>query len=115
RYGSTARAGRQTVANQYLFAYGSAGGTGLAQRSGDQSFVTVLNPGTSPISATVVAQFYDAAGHALGTTSVAVAPGTRQTINANAVVHNASSIYATVLTASSTFVAEKLQYYVGSR
>jgi hypothetical protein len=114
KYGSTAKAGLQTVANQYLFAYGSAGGTGLAQRAGDQSFVTVLNPGISPISATVVAQFYDVAGHALGTTSVAVAPGTRQTINANAVVHNTSGIYATVLTSSSPFVAEKPQYYGGS-
>src|SRR5205807_8954853 len=56
KYGSTAKAGLQSVANQYLFAYGSAGGAGLPQRSGDQSFVPVLNPGVAPSSATVVAQ-----------------------------------------------------------
>jgi hypothetical protein len=114
KYGSTAKAGIQTVANQYLFAYGSSGGTGLAQQSGDQSFVTVLNPGTSPLSATVVAQFFDVNGKSLGTASIAVAPGTRQTINANAVVHNTSGVYATLLTSTSPFVAEKPQYYGGS-
>ncbi len=114
KYGSTAKAGLQTVATQYLFAYGSAGGTGLAQRPGDQSFVTVLNPGTSPVAATVVAQFYDAAGHNLGASSVQVAPGTRQTINANAAVRNTAGIYATVLTSSSPFVAEKPEYFGGS-
>lgn len=114
KYGSTAKAGLQTVANQYLFAYGSAGGTGLTQQQGDQSFVTVLNPGTSPISATVVAQFFDATGNSLGTASIAVAPGTRQTINANSVVHNTASVYSTLLTSTSPFVAEKPQYYGGS-
>lgn len=114
KYGSTAKAGIQTTANQYLFAYGSAGGSGLAQQPGDQSYVTVLNPGTSPVSATVLAQFYDATGHSLGTTSVQVAPGTRQTINANTVVHNTGGIYSTVLTSSSPFVAEKPQYIGGN-
>ena len=114
KYGSTAKAGIQTVGNQYLFAYGSAGGTGLAQRPGDQSFVTVLNPGTSPVSATVVAQFYDALGRSIGATSLAVAPGTRETLNANQAVSNTASIYATVLTSASPFVAEKPQYFGGS-
>lgn len=114
KFGSTAKAGLQTVANQYLFAYGSAGGSGLAQRPGDQSFVTILNPGTSPIPATVVAQFYDVAGKSLGTASVSVAAGTRQTIAADAAVNNTASIYATVLTSSSPFVAEKPQYFGGS-
>jgi len=114
KYGSTAKAGIQTVGNQYIFAYGSAGGTGLAQRPGDQSFVTVLNPGTSPVSATVVAQFYDALGRSIGSTSLAVAPGTRETLNANQAVSNTASIYATVLTSASPFVAEKPQYFGGS-
>lgn len=114
KFGSTAKAGLQTVANQYLFAYGSAGGSGLAQRPGDQSYVTILNPGTSPIPATVVAQFYDATGKSLGTASVTVAAGTRQTIDANAATKNTSGIYATVLTSSSPFVAEKPQYFGGS-
>jgi len=114
KYGSTAKAGIQTVANQYLFAYGSAGGSGQAQQPGDQSYVTVLNPSTSPVSATIVAQFYDVNGRSLGTASLVVAPGTRQTINANAVVNNTSGVYATILTSSSPFVAEKPQYYGGS-
>jgi len=114
KYGSTAKAGIQTVGNQYIFAYGSAGGTGLAQSPGDQSFVTVLNPGTSPVSSTIVAQFYDALGRSIGSTSLAVAPGTRETINANQVVSNTASIYATILTSASPFVAEKPQYFGGS-
>jgi len=114
KYGSTAKAGIQTVGNQYIFAYGSAGGTGLAQRPGDQSFVTVLNPGTSPVSATIVAQFYDALGRDIGSTSLAVAPGTRETLNANQAVSNTASIYATMLTSASPFVAEKPQYFGGS-
>jgi len=114
KYGSTAKAGIQTVGNQYIFAYGSAGGTGLAQSPGDQSFVTVLNPGTSPVSSTIVAQFYDALGRSIGSTSLAVAPGTRETINANQAVSNTASIYATVLTSASPFVAEKPQYFGGS-
>jgi len=114
KYGSTAKAGIQTVGNQYIFAYGSAGGTGLAQRPGDQSFVTVLNPGTSPVSATIVAQFYDALGRNIGSTSLAVAPGTRETLNANQAVSNTASIYGTVLTSASPFVAEKPQYFGGS-
>jgi len=114
KYGSTAKAGIQTVGNQYLFAYGSAGGAGLAQRPGDQSFVTVLNPGTSPVSSTIVAQFYDALGRNIGSTSLAVAPGTRETLNANQAVSNTASIYATVLTSASPFVAEKPQYFGGS-
>ncbi len=114
KYGSTAKAGIQTVGNQYIFAYGSAGGTGLAQRPGDQSFATILNPGVSPVSATVVAQFYDATGKSLGSSSIAVAPGTRETINANAAVSNTASIYATILTSASPFVAEKPQYFGGS-
>ncbi len=114
KYGSTAKAGIQTVANQYLFAYGSAGGNGPAQQPGDQSYVTVLNPSASPVSATIVAQFYDVNGHGLGTASLVVAPGTRQTVNANAVVNNTAGVYATILTSSSPFVAEKPQYYGGS-
>jgi len=114
KYGSTAKAGIQTVGNQYIFAYGSAGGTGLAQSPGDQSFVTVLNPGTSPVSSTIVAQFYDALGRNIGSTSLAVAPGTRETLNANQAVSNTASIYATVLTSASPFVAEKPQYFGGS-
>jgi len=114
KYGSTAKAGIQTVGNQYIFAYGSAGGAGLAQRPGDQSFVTVLNPGTSPVSSTIVAQFYDALGRNIGSTSLAVAPGTRETLNANQAVSNTASIYATVLTSASPFVAEKPQYFGGS-
>jgi len=114
KYGSTAKAGIQTVGNQYIFAYGSAGGAGLAQRPGDQSFVTVLNPGTSPVSSTIVAQFFDALGRNIGSTSLAVAPGTRETLNANQAVSNTASIYATVLTSASPFVAEKPQYFGGS-
>jgi len=114
KYGATAKAGLQTVGNQVIFAYGSAGGTGRAQQAGDQSFVTVLNPGASPVSATVVAQFYDAAGKSLGSTSLAVGPGSRETLNANQVVSNTASIYATILTSASPFVAEKPQYYGGS-
>lgn len=113
KYGSTAKAGIQTLANQYYFAYGSAGGSGLAQRKGDQSYVTILNPDLTTTRATVVAQFYTASGHLLGATSVDVAPRTRQTINANAIVGNTSSIYATVLTSASPFVAEKPQYFGG--
>ncbi|MCA1598266.1 MAG: hypothetical protein LC769_04470, partial [Chloroflexi bacterium] len=89
-------------------------GLGRAQRPGDQSFVTVLNPGTSPVSAAVVAQFYDALGRNIGSTSLAVAPGTRETLNANQAVSNTASIYATVLTSASPFVAEKPQYFGGS-
>lgn len=114
KYGSTAKAGIQTVGNQAIFAYGSAGGTGLAQHPGDQSFATILNPGASPVSATVVAQFYDATGKSLGSSSIAVAPGTRETINANGAVSNTASIYATILTSASPFVVEKPQYFGGS-
>lgn len=73
KFGSTAKAGIHTLAGRYYFAFGSAGGSGLAQRPGDQSFVTVLNPDVSTAPATVTAQFFDAGGHSLGTTSVVVA------------------------------------------
>ncbi len=114
KFGSTAKAGIQTVATQYLFAYGSSGGSGPARTPDDQSFVTVLNPGASPVAATVIAQFYDVAGRSLGMASVTVAPGTRQTINVNAVTNNVDGIHSTVLTSASPFVAEQPQYYGGS-
>ena len=113
KFGSTAQAGIMTAGNQYLFAYGSAGGGGLAQRADDQSEITVLNPDLSPMSSTVEAQFTDDLGRTLGVTSVVVGPGTRQTIDANAVVSDTSRIYSTLLTSSSPFVAEKAQYLGG--
>lgn len=114
KFGSTSKAGIQTLSTQYYFAFGSAGGTGLAQRSGDQSFVTVLTPDLATASAKITAQFFDAAGHGLGSTSVEVAPGTRQTINVNKVIGSTSTVYATVLSSSTPFVAEKPQYFGGS-
>ncbi len=113
KFGSTAQAGVMTAGNQYLFAYGSTGGNGLAQRTDDRSEIVVLNPGLSPMSSTVEAQFTDDLGRTLGVTSVVVGPGTRQTIDANAVVGDTSRIYSTLLTSSSPFVAEKAQYLGG--
>ena len=66
-----------------------------------------------PPAATVIAQFYDVTGRSLGTASVTVAPGTRQTINVNAVTNNVDGIHSTVLTSASPFVAEQPQYYGG--
>lgn len=114
KFGSTASPGVQTAASQYVFAYGSSGGTGLAQSAGDQSFITVLNPNTASNSTTVTAQFYDTKGNLIGTASTTVAGGTRQTIRINSVLKNYVGIYSTVLSASSPFVAEKPQYYGGS-
>ena len=113
KFGSTAQAGIMTAGNQYMFAYGSAGGNGLAQRTDDQSEIVVLNPGVSPMSSTVEAQFTDDLGRTLGVTSVVVGPGARQTVDANAVVRDTSRIYSTLLTSSSPFVAEKAQYLGG--
>ncbi len=110
KFGSTAQAGIMTAGNQYLFAYGSTGGNALAQRTDDRSEIVVLNPALSPMSATVEAQFTDDLGRTLGVTSVVVGPGTRQTVDANAVVRDTSRVYSTLLTSSSPFVAEKAQY-----
>lgn len=114
KFGSTTQAGIMTAGNQRIFAYGSAGGEGPAQRLDDRSAITVLNPGVSSMEAKVVAQFTDSLGRTLGVTSVVVGPGTRQTIDANAIVSDTSRVYSTLLTSSSPFVAEKEQYLGGS-
>ncbi len=114
KFGATTKPGIQTPATQYFFAFGSAGGKGLAQQPGDQSFVTILNPDLAKQPASVTAQFYDAQGRGMGSTTVSVAPGTRRTINANTIVGQTSSVYATVLTSALPFVAERPQYFGGS-
>ena len=113
KFGSTVSSGITGPSTTLRLAYGTSGGAGP---TGDQDFITLLNPSTSGNPVQVTASFADAAGHALGTSAtVTVSPGTRQTIIANNYLGAAPvAAFSTVLTATGPIEAESAQYFGGS-
>jgi hypothetical protein len=113
KFGSTVSAGISAPAIALHFGYGSSGGSGP---TGDQDFITLLNPNTSGSPVQVTASFTSAAGIAIGTpATVTVNPGTRQTIIANNSLGTAAVPgFSVSLTATGPIEAESAQYFRGS-
>ena len=126
KFGSTVAGGIPTTAAGSTFSipYGTSGGSsagtgGRINPLTDQEYITLLNPSTSGGSVHVTASFYDASGKAITSTtpiSATVAPGTRQTILANAGVGTGAAGPFSVLLQGSggSFIAEGAQYFGGS-
>jgi hypothetical protein len=113
KFGSTVSSGIAAPSTALRFAFGSSSGAGP---TGNQDFITLLNPSTTGNPVQVTASFSDAAGHPVGTAAtVSVAPGTRQTIIANnALGAGAVSAFSVSLTATGPIEAESAQYFSGS-
>ncbi len=121
KFGSTVSQGSATATSQARFAFGSSGGSapdihGVAQAVGDQDYITVMNPSSQPGSIQVVANFSDAAGHAIGQPVVVnVASGTRATIVANVALGSAAvGPFSVSVNGTGPFFAESAQYFGGS-
>ena len=122
KYGSTVSLGQTGPSRHLRLAYGSSGGAqpvdGTLQAIGDQDYITLLNPSTNlaaaPVQVTV--GFSDSSGHTLGqAVVVSVAPGTRQTVGANATIGSrVAGPFSVSVNASGPVVAESAQYYGGS-
>ena len=110
KFGADTKPGVPTAGRSYQFAYTSVA-------SGDQPFLTVLNPAglTAPAAAsvTILAAYSDATGRVVGQVSQAVASGQRITVTPPATVSTTLAL-ATTLTASGPVVAEQAQYVGGS-
>ena len=113
KFGSTVSSGIGAPATALRFAFGSSGGAGP---TGNQDFITLLNPNTSGNAVQVTATFSDAAGHPVGTSAtVSVSPGTRQTIIANNFLGTSTvPVFSVSLTATGPIEAESAQYFGGS-
>jgi len=121
KFGSTVNSGITTPSTQLRIAYASSGGTaanstGVVTAAGNQEFITLLNPSTAGNPVQVTATFFGANGSSIGqAASVAVAPGTRQTIIANTALGAAAvSQFSVVLNATGPIEAESAQYFNGS-
>ena len=122
KYGSIVSLGQTDPARHLRLAYGSSGGAqpmdGTLQAIGDQDYITLLNPSTNlaaaPVQVTV--GFSDSNGHTLGQpVVVSVAPGTRQTVGANATIGSrVAGPFSVSVSANAPVVAESAQYYGGS-
>ena len=119
KFGSTVSSGAPAAANQLNIAYGSSGGTatdaqGALRPSGDQQFITLLNPSTSGAPVQVTANFAGPTGQQAGLPlPISVAPGTRKTIIANTAL-NAAGPFTVSLSANAPIQAEAAQYFGGS-
>ena len=119
KFGATVSSGIAAPATHLYLAYGSSGGLatgGTPQATGNQAFITLLNPTIGGATVQVTATFFGADGQQLGTPQlVSVAPGTRQTIVVNPVLGAAAvTPYSAVLNATGPIEAEAAQYYGGS-
>ncbi len=113
KFGSTVSSGIGAPATALRFAFGSSGGAGP---TGNQDFITLLNPSSSGNPVQVTASFSDAGGHPVGTSAtVSVSPGTRQTIIANNFLGAGTvPVFSVSLTATGPIEAESAQYFGGS-
>jgi hypothetical protein len=117
KFGATVSGGVITSGTHLRLAFASSGGLdATGNMKGNQAFLTVLNPAASGPAIKVVATFYDAAGHGIGSPAVVtVSPSTRQTIDGNKALGSAVvSDYSVELTASGVIAVESAQYYDGS-
>jgi hypothetical protein len=110
KFGSTVSSGFTTPANELRIAYGSSA------PGGDQSFITILNPGAQTAPITVTATLTGAAGSTIGHLStVSLTAGTRKTIAASTLLGNQrSSPFSVLLQATGPIDAEEAQYFGGS-
>jgi len=99
-YGLTTRAGINVAASSWLFAEGSTA-------NHFETFLTILNPGTT--TAHVTARFYGRTGAPLGSRTMTVAGLSRANIKLNDLV-DASGIASTVL-ADQPIVVERPEYF----
>ena len=123
KFGATVSGGLPPASDQLRIGAGFSGGTttdsrGRSQPSGDQEYVTLLNPNLGGKDASVTVGFNDAAGRALGNgLTVSVPPGTRQTVGANAAIGaRAAGPFSVTLSAADkvSIQAEAAQYFGGS-
>ena len=99
-YGETARAGGNVAATSWLLAEG-------ATANGFQTFLSVLNPGNSRASVTVM--FYGRGGRALAVRTMTMAPRSRGALLYNKVV-NGSGI-AAMVQSSQPVIVERPEYF----
>jgi hypothetical protein len=125
KYGASSKAGMTGAAKQYFFAYGSSTGataanaTTTAQKTNDESYVTVINPapivnGVPPSDATVLVSFFGATGTPLGSKSITVSPQTRETVVVNNVIAPVAGPFYTVVSSDQPIFVEHPQYLGGS-
>ena len=120
KFGATAAIGVVTPATQWRVPFGSSGGgsklaSGSVQSTGDQHYITLLNPNAgSAVQVTVL--FNDAAGQALSApVTLSIASGTRQTVVSNGVIGTApANPFSAAISATLPVVAEAVQYFAGS-
>jgi hypothetical protein len=120
KFGATVSSGITVPSTQWRIPFGSSGGgtvlsNGKVQNSGDEHYVTILNP-TTGSSVQVTASYADASGHPLGQSkTITIAGGTRQTIISNGVVGaGAVSPFSVALGATGPIAVEGAQYFGGS-
>ncbi len=113
--GMTLSSSRRSLRIPFADSGGTAPGKG-PQPTGNQAFIALLNPNSSGPAVTVTAGFADALGQRLGRPVVIkVAPGTRRTVGANAVVGSgAIAPFSMALSATGPIEAESAQYFGGS-
>jgi hypothetical protein len=113
--GMALSSGRHSLRIPFAGSGGTAPGKG-SQPIGDQAFIALLNPNPSGRTVTVTAGFADALGQRLGKPVVVkVAPGTRQTVGANAAVGSRPiAPFSVALSATGPIEAESAQYFGGS-
>jgi hypothetical protein len=113
KFGSTVATGIASGSTTLHLAFGASGGQGP---TGDQAFITLLNPATTGNPVQVTATFADATGKSIGSPATAtVSPGTRQTIIANNYVGSGKvPAFSVSLVATGPIEAESAQYFSGS-
>ena len=99
-YGATAKLGTNTPATSWIFAEGTT-------TTRFQTFLTILNPNTTP--ARVTASFYGQTGGSLGSRTIIVSGLSRANIKLNDFLH-ASGI-ASVVTSNLPVVVERPEYF----
>jgi hypothetical protein len=99
-FGLTTRAGTNTPATSWLFAEGTT-------TTRFQTFLTILNPNTTP--ALVTASFFGQTGGSLGSKTIAVAGLSRANLKLNDFLH--ASGVATVVTSNLPVVVERPEYF----
>ena len=123
KFGATVSGGLPPASDQLRIGTGFSGGSttgtrGQAQPTGDQEYVTLLNPNLAGKAASVTVGFNDDAGRALGDgLTVSVPPGTRRTVGANAAIGaRATGPFSVTISAADKvgIQAEAAQYFGGS-
>jgi len=119
KFGSTVATGVTSPASTLRIPFGSAGGgsvspKGVVLNSGDEHYVTIVNPNSgSPVTVTMT--YFSASGAQIGQPwNVSIAGGTRATFDSNPVVGPSNNPFSVAISSSGPVAAECVQYFGGS-